>query len=234
MNIKSAWLTTNRSCNCRCKWCYAQKTLGPKDTMDMDMARVAVEELKKRSIKKVVLIGGEPTIYKHFLELVKIIHDNGMSCTIATNGIAFKNMDFARATVEAGADNINISLKATTEDGYMKCTGVYALENVMKGYHNLRQIGFKPVFSYVIVDDNKKEFDNLIKLLEANDVDQIGFQFVKPVIELEKTDSIMDIKLMAHFTEYIYERMSQTNIKYGIEISFPLCLIKRDIRQSHF
>lgn len=229
MNLKSAWLTTNRSCNCRCEWCYAQKTLGPKEAMDIDIARMAVEELKKRQIKKIVLIGGEPTVYKHFLELVQTIHNNGIKCTVATNGIAFKDIDFAKATIEAGVDSINISLKATTEDDYVKYTGTRALENVLSGYNNLKMLGFKPVFSYVIVNDDEAEFENLINLLESNSIRQIGFQFVKPVIELEKKESIMDIRAMAHFTEYIYERMKKTNIKYGIEISFPLCLIRKEI-----
>lgn len=229
MNIKSAWLTTNRSCNCRCEWCYAQKTLGPKNSMDIEKAKIAIKELKKHNIKKIVLIGGEPTIYKNFLELVKYIHSNEINCTVATNGIAFKNMDFAKATVKAGVNNINISLKATTEEDYLKYTGIKVLGQVMEGYHNLRRIKFKPVFSYVIVNDNKTEFDNLIEILEKNGVEQIGFQFVKPVLELDKTESIMDIREMSDFVGYIYERMKKSNIKYGIEISFPLCLIKKEI-----
>lgn len=229
MNIKSAWLTTNRSCNCRCEWCYAQKTLGPKSYMDIEKAKKAVSVLKKYNVKKIVLIGGEPTIYSHFLELVNYIHKNEISCTVATNGVAFEQMDFARATVDAGVNNINISLKATSEIDYKKYTGVEVLKSVMKGYSNLKSIGFNPVFSYVIVNDNQEEFDELINLLEKNQINQIGFQFVKPVIEFDKTDSIMDLRAMASFVEYIYERMKKTDIRYSLEISFPLCLIKKEI-----
>lgn len=99
----------------------------------------------------------------------------------------------------------------------------------MKGYSNLKSIGFNPVFSYVIVNDNQEEFDELINLLEKNQINQIGFQFVKPVIEFDKTDSIMDLRAMASFVEYIYERMKKTDIRYSLEISFPLCLIKKEI-----
>ena len=35
MNYKSGWLTVNRACNLRCKWCYAQKT-GFKTNDDLD------------------------------------------------------------------------------------------------------------------------------------------------------------------------------------------------------
>lgn len=232
MNIKSAWLTTNRSCNCRCEWCYAQKTLGPASFMDLEKAKKAVNELKKYNVKKIVLIGGEPTIYNHFLDLVKYIHENEIRCTVATNGVVFENMEFAKATVNSGVSNINISLKATSEDDYEKYTGVRVLHKVMKGYANLKSIGFNPVFSYVIVNDDQDEFEKLINLLENNHIDQIGFQFVKPVLEFNKTDSIMDIKTMAMFVEYIYERMKKTDIRYALEISFPLCLIKKKVLEK--
>ena len=116
MNFKSAWLTVTRSCNCRCDWCYAKKTLGRKTFMDFDKAILAIDELKKRDVKKIVLIGGEPTIYNRFLDLVNYIHKSSINCTIATNGIKFRNLDFAKATIDAGVDNINISLKAIEKE----------------------------------------------------------------------------------------------------------------------
>lgn len=99
MNIKSAWLTTTRSCNCRCNWCYAKETLGWKSFMDFDKAILAVDELKRKGVSKIVLIGGGPTIYNRFLDLIKYIHKSGINCTIATNGIKFKDINFAKATV---------------------------------------------------------------------------------------------------------------------------------------
>lgn len=232
MDIKSAWLTTNRSCNCRCEWCYAQRTLGPKSYMDFEKAKVAVRELKKHNTRKIVLIGGEPTIYMHFLELVKLIHENGMNCTVATNGILFENYDFASATVKAGVNNINISLKGVSEEDYYKNTGTRGLQKVLKGYQNLKRLKFNPIVSYVIVSDDENEFDKLVELLEKNNVDRVGFQFVKPVVEIYQTDTIMDIRAMANFVEYIYERMKMSDIQYSLEISFPLCLIKKEILEK--
>lgn len=229
MEIKSAWLTTNRSCNCRCEWCYAQKTLERSKYMDFEKAQIAIQELKKCHVKKIVLIGGEPTIYKHFLELVRYIRENDINCTVATNGIAFANLEFSKDTIKAGVNNINISLKAASEDEYVKYTGTKSLGKVLKGYRNLKQIGFKPVISYVIVNDNQYDFDRLVDLLERNHIDHVGFQFVKPVLELNQTTSIMDLRKMASFVDYIYMKMKHTQIKYSIEVSFPLCLINKHV-----
>lgn len=229
MEIKSAWLTTNRSCNLRCKWCYAQNTLKPRVFMDFEKALKAVKVLRTYGTKKIVLIGGEPTIYDHFFELIECIRKNDINCTVATNGVAFKDLTFAKRTVESGVNNINISIKATTEEEYENSTGISCLKQVMKGYNNLKMIGFNPIVSYVIVNDNKEEFNQLIDLLKANNVNKIGLQFVKPVLELKQNNNIMDVRSMARFVEYIYEKMKESNMEYSVEVSFPLCLIKENI-----
>lgn len=69
--INGAWLTTNRSCNNRCEWCYAQNAIG--NEMDIDDAKKCVDVLKELKVKHIVLIGGEPTIYSHLIELLKYI-----------------------------------------------------------------------------------------------------------------------------------------------------------------
>lgn len=231
MNFKTAWLTVTRSCNCRCDWCYAKKTLGRKTFMDFDKAILAIDELKKRDVKKIVLIGGEPTIYNRFLDLVNYIHKSSINCTIATNGIKFRNLDFAKATIDAGVDNINISLKATSEKEYKELTGNGTLSDVLLGYMNLRNLGFNPIFSYVIVNNDNREFEKLINLLKENNICKIGFQFVKPVLDIKGSEAIMNLKDMANFTKYIYEYMKEKSpeIRYSLEISFPLCLIDEKI-----
>lgn len=119
-----------------------------------------------------------------------------------------------------------------SEEDYYKNTGTRGLQKVLKGYQNLKRLKFNPIVSYVIVSDDENEFDKLVELLEKNNVDRVGFQFVKPVVEIYQTDTIMDIRAMANFVEYIYERMKMSDIQYSLEISFPLCLIKKEILEN--
>lgn len=231
MIIKSAWLTTNRTCDLRCEWCYARNTHN-NQVMDFEKAKLAIKQLKSKDTQKVVLIGGEPTLYPHIIELIKYINEMGMSVSIATNGKKFKDLKFAKEVVKAGVSGINISLKATSEEGYIEETKLKGLEDAIKGYYNLRQCGFKPSMSYVIVNNDKGNFENLVKLLESRNIDNIGLQFVKPALEVKESSDIMDIKEMGKFVEYIYERLNKTQIKYCLEVSFPLCLIKMKILQE--
>lgn len=228
-NVKSAWLTTNRSCNNNCEWCYAQNEKLRNSNMDFEKAKQTIDYLAKEGISKIVLIGGEPTIYNHFVDIIKYIRNKGICASVATNGRKFADLQFAKNTVEAGVSGINISLKATSEEDYVKYTKKTGLSEMLKGYQNLCSIGFKPVISYVIVNDNKEEFEKVINLIESNKIEDVIFQFVKPVIELKKSSEIMDIKKMGQFVNYIYKRLKDVEFNYVLEVSFPLCLIDKDI-----
>ena len=159
MNIKSAWLTTNRSCNNKCDWCYARNALSEKSLMDIEKAKKIIDQLVSINVKKIILIGGEPTIYEHFVELIQYIHSKGLIIALASNGRRFANKDFARETVEAGVNGIDISLKATSEEDYVSKTHSKGLMEMLQGYKNLVELGFQPSISYVVVNDDKEEFE---------------------------------------------------------------------------
>lgn len=228
MDINSAWLTTNRTCNLKCKWCYAREACDDQQ-MDFEKAKAIAERLSSRKVKKVVLIGGEPTLYPNLIDLIRYIKDKGMHVSIATNGKKFRDLEFAESIVKAGVSGINISLKSNSERGYINDTGTTGFEDALKGYDNLKISGFKASVSYVIIDGDRRKFKNLIEVLKEREIDNIGLQFVKPALELTESSNIMDIREMGEFVEYIYELMEKMKLDYCLEISFPLCLIKRAI-----
>lgn len=230
MEFSTAWFTTNRTCNNNCKWCYAQKTLNRKNVMDIEKAKRLLNELKERNLKRVILIGGEPTIYPNFIELIKYIHENGIRVSVATNGRKFSDENFAKKVLEAGIDGIDISLKAISEEEYVENTNSKGLMEMLKGYKNLKKLGFRPTVSYVIVNNDYKKFDELVCFLERFDISPVSIQFVKPV--LNSSEKIMDLKDMGDYVEVIYNRLNETNIDYYLEISFPLCLINEGVLEK--
>ena len=42
MNVFSTWLTVNRQCNLKCKWCYAQQ-MDESNNMDLSMAKKLID-----------------------------------------------------------------------------------------------------------------------------------------------------------------------------------------------
>ena len=223
-----AWLTTNRSCNCKCAWCYANDYKGKKATMDYNLAKKYIKELPKIGVRKVILIGGEPTIYKEITKIIKKLADERITVSMASNGIKFSDYKFAESLVSAGLKNVNISLKGTNEEEYLKSTLVYGLKKAIKGYHNLKKLGANVSLSYVLCTNDKTKIDELLNLIEKNKLNNISFQFYKPSIFTNdyNTPTIDDL---VSICSYVYDKFENRNINYSIEMSLPLCHLPDDL-----
>lgn len=231
-NISTAWLTTNYTCNCKCDWCYAQKVLAKNRCMDLQYAKQLVSYLHTKEIKTITLIGGEPTIYQELLELIRYIKSLGMTVRLATNGKRFKNKDFAQQIVSSKIDGINISIKGTTEEEYLYNTHQTGLYDMIEGCRNLKYLGFEPSISYVIMNKDTDKFDKFVEMLSEEKLDNLVIQFEKPSLSIEHKSKTMDIRDMGDFTSHIFSVLENNSFNYTIEISFPLCLIKKDVLQE--
>jgi radical SAM protein with 4Fe4S-binding SPASM domain len=136
---------TNRSCNLRCRYCYAGSGEHLATQLGLDtLQRVIVQaaELGARSI--VVIGGGEPTLHPRFRELIQFIHDHGMIPMVFTNGLnvtpelaefLYRN----DASVMGKCD----SLKPQIQDYLAGQDG--AFERIRAGIDNLIAAGFTNV-----------------------------------------------------------------------------------------
>ena len=228
MNVKTSWLTITRKCNNFCEWCYTQNKLNC-ESMNFEDAVSCVDKLVTMGVKRIVLIGGEPTLYQNFIELIKYISSKKIKISLATNGRKFSDPIFASEVIKAGINSVNISLKGTSEEEYKKYTKSIGLNEAIRGYNNLLDSGLKNVsLSYVIVDDNHQKFDDVINLIEQNNLRNIVFQFVKPVLKFNDNSDLLNIERMGKFVTYIYEKMKKTKTNYCLEISFPLCAVDEE------
>ena len=230
LNIRTGWLTLNRKCHFHCEWCYANTAKNISD-MDYDKAIQAVDALTEVGVKKIVLIGGEPLLYPDIIGLIDYIHRKKILVSIATNGVEFVNESVCKTICSAGVDNINISLKSTTEEGYKENVGAYGLINALTGYKNLEKNGLTPTVSYVITNSSIKEIEELIELCGDFGINNISFQYVKPIIKKD-SDPIMDLQDMGIHICKLYELMEMSGIRWSVEISFPLCLIPDEYRDK--
>lgn len=228
-NISMAWLTINYTCDCMCSWCYAKEKVKEKQYMDFELAKNIIDYLNRRLIKNITLIGGEPTIYPFFIELIQYLSEKQINVRVATNGKKFSDEEFTKKAIKAGMDHVNISIKGTSEKEYLCNTNQYGFEQMLNGYYNIDKYKIDLSISYVVIDNNKETFDKFINMIETKKLDNIIIQFEKPSIGLNSYMTTMDIKEMGDFVSYIYGKLEEKNLNYTIEVSFPLCLIEKNI-----
>jgi hypothetical protein len=85
-SVISTHISPEGACNLKCPYC----SVTYRDThqrIALPIVKQYVLDLRSRGLKAVILTGGgEPTIYKHFNELVQWIHGLGLKVALITNG----------------------------------------------------------------------------------------------------------------------------------------------------
>ena len=138
-------LETNRSCNLRCRYCYAESGDSLESGVNYETLIDVVKQAKDLGGQSVVVIGGgEPTIHPQFRELISFIHSLNITPMIFSNAIAItrelaKFLYAKEASVMGKLD----SLRPELQDFLAGCRGAY--ERIQRGLNNLIEAGFTRV-----------------------------------------------------------------------------------------
>lgn len=116
-------------CSFRCHYCYNPEFIEKPEKMDDLDDEVIFDYLKnkKKWLDGVVMLGGEPTIHKNFLKIVKKIKQSGLKIGVHTNGtnpkalkILIKNklVDFIAMDIKAPLNSykkvVNVNIDPTS------------------------------------------------------------------------------------------------------------------------
>ncbi len=124
----------NRNCNFNCVYCYVQNNSGGRDEMTMDESRDVIKQAGKLGVRKIIILGGEPMLYPHIMEMIRFIKDQGMDIELFTNGTGI-TPSVAKELSEHG---VVVALKMNTTDEKQQ-----DLLSNRKGAYNLIQSAFK-------------------------------------------------------------------------------------------
>lgn len=221
---KVVWLTTNGTCNSNCKWCYAKQYTQYNKMMDLQQVDECIDFLIANKIKKVTLIGGEPTINPNIDKIIKKLSSNNINVSMATNGRKFADYSFAKKILDSGIKSVNISIKGSSEEEYLKNTNAPGFEEMIEGYNNLVKLNANVSLSYVLCDTDYTVFDKFWDMVQLKKLNNVFFQFYKPNVDL-LSDEGPSIFELAELCKYVYNKVKNSNINYAFEMSLPLCVL---------
>lgn len=99
------------SCNLRCRMCSfvtnGSVFTNPRDSLPFDVWRSVVDDVKEWN-PYIWFTGGEPTLYPHFIELVRYIKSQNMLCGVTTNGTTLKRI--AEEIIQSPPDMMVVSI----------------------------------------------------------------------------------------------------------------------------
>lgn len=73
-------------CNFRCPYCYVATQDQFEDELSLDDIRSAILQAKALGAGKIIVLGGEPSIYPHTPELIRFMRTSGLEVEMFTNG----------------------------------------------------------------------------------------------------------------------------------------------------
>lgn len=177
----------------------------------------------------VVLTGGEPTLYKKLLPLVRAARALGFSSVqLQTNGRLLAYRDVLAALVEAGVTEISPSLhgaSAAVHDELTRAPGSFA--ETTRGIANALEAGLPVVTNSVITRRNVELLDELVACLAGLGVRNAQLAFVHPVgTALERFDEI--VPRLSELVEPL-RRAERVARERGLRLcteAVPLCFLR--------
>lgn len=224
------WLTINRECNLRCKWCYAQGTgYNAQKQMNLEQAYHFIDIAEKLQLKHITLIGGEPTCYKDLDKVISYCTKKNIKAGLITNGVLLSDMNYLERLISNGLTSVNLSIKAKDEEDYKNLTGVDCYKKVLKAIENLKNKNIGFTISYVISEDTIDHFIDVMIACKKSGANNFYLSFCNPFFDGDKINEYRPnpIQLIDGFVKQ-YDRLSAEIERFSFHQNLPFCLWPKD------
>jgi len=179
---RSLYLETTSRCNSLCETCIL--TFGgrePAKDLAWEEFRALADQFP--ALDRVLLHGiGEPLLNRHLAAMVAHLKGRGARVLFNTNAITL-NVRAGRALIEAGLDELRVSLDASVRDTYARVRGVDAFEKVVANLERFaalrRERGVDmPAVSlwFTALRENIEEIPGLVPLAQRTGASAIHLQ----------------------------------------------------------
>ncbi|MGD9331034.1 MAG: radical SAM protein [Desulfobacterales bacterium] len=151
----------SRRCNYRCPYCYVPRQPDLADELSRAEIRNVIVQAEALGARKIIILGGEPTIYPHIVEMIAFIRGRGLVVEMFTNGSGI-SASFAR-TLAAQSVRVVLKMNSFDETTQDRLTGVKgSYRQIHQALRHLQQVGYPSedlflAVSTVISRDNHDE-----------------------------------------------------------------------------
>jgi radical SAM protein with 4Fe4S-binding SPASM domain len=131
----------NQSCNFRCVYCYASDSPVRRNELTKEEFLEVIDQARELGARKIIILGGEPMLYPHIMEMIRHIRSLDMEVELFTNG-ANITPSVARELYD---NHVRAVLKMNSFDESLQdtlsgCKGAYV--QIQEAFANLKQAGY--------------------------------------------------------------------------------------------
>jgi radical SAM protein with 4Fe4S-binding SPASM domain len=202
-------------CNFQCIYCYVSNNVPYENELTQEEIRDVIDQAKELGARKIIILGGEPMLYPHCLEMIHYIKQQGLDIEMFTNG-THMTPSVAKELFDNG---VRVVLKMNTFDEELQDIlsgkkGAY--QQIQGAFKNLLQAGYPsgcPMgVSTVICRQNIGELVGMWEWLRGQDIIPY-FEMITPQGNARKNNSLtVDTEQMQ---ELFYQIAEIDREKYG-------------------
>jgi MoaA/NifB/PqqE/SkfB family radical SAM enzyme len=180
--MKRVDIKTGYLCNNNCFFCAQahNKEEGNKTTEEIF---TDLKLAKKNNCEGVVFTGGEVTIRKDLLDIVRYAKKLGFRVIqLQTNARMLSYIPLVKRLVDAGVNEFSPALHGHTakiHDSLTRCAGSF--EQTTKAIKNIKTLNQIVITNSVVTKSNYKHLSELAELLVSLKVDQFQMAYVHPI-----------------------------------------------------
>ncbi|TKB28237.1 radical SAM protein [Desulfopila sp. IMCC35006] len=173
----------SRVCNFRCSYCYVDEKVDTSNELSRAEIKDVILQAKELGARKIIILGGEPSIYPHLVEMLAFLAENCLDVEMFTNG---SGIDKALAAVLA-EHKVRIALKMNSRNEQVqdKLAGKKgAFHIINKALSALQEAGYPSqelflAVSTVICRQNIKELPAMWQWLREENIEPY-FEIITP------------------------------------------------------
>lgn len=178
-------LELDYKCNNFCRFCYHKK----EDRKKTIPTQAVKEKLaSKRWGNEIEITGGEPTIRKDILEIIKYAKNTGCKIKLRTNARMLSNRHFLDKIINAGVNTFEVAINGDKKvhDYLSRIDG--AFDQTIQGMSNIRKAGKAFNTTTVLNRKNQNQIYEILEKAMSMGADSCRVHFIKPT---ENTDYLI-------------------------------------------
>ncbi|MBU0664419.1 MAG: radical SAM protein [Proteobacteria bacterium] len=173
----------SRVCNFRCSYCYVPEKRELSGEFSRDEIKDVLLQAKELGARKIIILGGEPSIYPHLVEMILFLKEHNLEIEMFTNGTG---VDAELAAILAEAQ-VRVVLKLNSRDRVVQDqlagrTGAFDI--IQTAFANLKEAGYPSqdlflALSTIICQQNINELPDMWTWLRDEGIEPY-FEVITP------------------------------------------------------
>lgn len=215
--LNTLYFYLTKGCNLFCRHCWVIPDFqGDKLTstyLSAELFEDIINQAVPLGLSGVKLTGGEPLLNPEIMQILDIVRQKELSCTIETNA-TLCTTEIAASIASCKDPFVSVSLDgadAETHDWVRRVTGSF--DKALKGIKCLLSVNIKPQIIMTVVRHNREDLKALVQLAESLGCDSVKFNILQPTArgeDMHKKGESLTIEELIHLGRWVENELASS------------------------